>query len=41
MSRASSTLERDVLVRKLEGKNLLGKLGRKWEDNIKTDLKPE
>jgi hypothetical protein len=26
------------LVGKLEGKRLLGKLKRKWEDNIKMDL---
>jgi hypothetical protein len=27
-----------VLVRKPEGKNLLGRLWRKWEDNTKPDL---
>jgi hypothetical protein len=27
-----------VLVRKPEGKRPLGRLRRRWEDNIKTDL---
>ena len=27
-----------VLVGKPEGKRPLGRLGRRWEDNIKTDL---
>jgi hypothetical protein len=27
-----------ILVRKLEGKRLLGRLRRRWEDNIETDL---
>jgi hypothetical protein len=27
-----------ILVRKSEGKRLLGRLGRKWDDNIKMDL---
>ena len=28
-----------VLVRKLEGTRPLGRPGRRWEDNIKTDLR--
>jgi hypothetical protein len=28
-----------VLVGKTEGKRPLGRLGRRWEDNIKTDLR--
>jgi hypothetical protein len=28
-----------VFVGKPEGKRLLGRIGRKWEDNIKTDLR--
>jgi hypothetical protein len=28
-----------ILIRKPEGKRPLGKLGCKWEDNIKIDLK--
>jgi hypothetical protein len=28
-----------VLVRRHEGKGLLGRPGRRWEDNIKMDLK--
>jgi hypothetical protein len=28
-----------ILIEKLEGKTLLGKSRRGWEDNIKTDFK--
>jgi hypothetical protein len=31
--------EKTILVDKPEGKWLLGRLGCRWEDNIKTDLK--